>query len=62
MKTEDGSIRHYRSGWCPDEERERITKLIHEWSKKYWAAPVVLPETIEFVSSELELVTNGATK
>jgi hypothetical protein len=62
MKTEDGSIRHYRAGWCPDEERERITQGIYEWSLKYWAAPVALPETIEFTSDEDELVTNGATK
>jgi hypothetical protein len=62
MLTDEGHIVHYRAGWCPDEERERITQGIHEWSKKYWAAPVALPETIEFVSDELELVTNGATK
>jgi hypothetical protein len=62
MLTDEGHIVHYRAGWCPDEERERITKLIHEQSKKYWATPTALPETIEFVPSELELVTNGATK
>jgi hypothetical protein len=36
MRTEEGHVTHFRAGWCPDEERERITQEIHKLSQKYW--------------------------
>lgn len=47
MVTEEGPIVHYRAGWCPDEERDRIAEGIGVWSQKYWAEKVKIAAVTE---------------